>query len=88
MRHLGLQTGLATTGKMWAHEHWNLQEPPDVVTFSKKMQTGGFYYKKEYRPKESYRIFNTWMGDPHKIICLQAVLGEECACAWLDVRSI
>ena len=55
-----------------------------MVTFSKKMQTGGFYYRKQYRPKETYRIFNTWMGDPHKIICLEAVLGEHtcyiCAC--------
>ena len=27
-----------------------------------------------YRPKQSYRVFNTWMGDPSKIILLEAVL--------------
>lgn len=26
------------------------------------------------RPKQSYRVFNTWMGDPSKIILLEAVL--------------
>jgi 4-aminobutyrate aminotransferase-like enzyme len=35
---------------MWAHEHFNLPQPPDVVTFSKKMLTGGFFYDSKYRP--------------------------------------
>ena len=26
------------------------------------------------RPPQGYRIFNTWMGDPGKVIMLQAVL--------------
>lgn len=58
-----VQTGLGATGKMWAHEHWDLPSSPDIVTFSKKVQSGGFYYKKELRPVQAYRIFNTWMGD-------------------------
>ena len=36
-----VQTGGGPTGKMWAHEHFNLREAPDIVTFSKKMLTGG-----------------------------------------------
>ena len=32
-----IQTGMGT-GKIWAHEHWNLDTPPDIVVFSKKMQ--------------------------------------------------
>ncbi|CAG0919111.1 unnamed protein product, partial [Notodromas monacha] len=44
-----VQTGCGSTGKMWCHEHYNLDGPPDIVTFSKKMLTGGFYLKKEYR---------------------------------------
>ena len=38
----------------------------DVWLFahSKKMLTGGIYHKKSLRPKQSYRIFNTWVGDP------------------------
>lgn len=38
-----VQTGIGATGKFWAHEHWNLDTPPDIVTFSKKAQAAGFY---------------------------------------------
>uniref|UniRef100_A0AAV1T7I8 4-aminobutyrate--2-oxoglutarate transaminase n=1 Tax=Peronospora matthiolae TaxID=2874970 RepID=A0AAV1T7I8_9STRA len=69
-----VQTGGGSTGKFWAHEHWKLTNPPDLVTFSKKMQTGGYYAKEAFRVKEGYRIFNTWMGDPAKMITLEAVL--------------
>ena len=48
--------------------------PPDIVTFSKKMLTGGFYNKAELSPKQGYRIFNTWVGDPGKVVLLDAVL--------------
>lgn len=27
-----------------AHESWQLPEPPNYVTFAKKLLTGGFYY--------------------------------------------
>lgn len=69
-----VQTGGGPTGKMWAHEYFKLKEAPDVVTFSKKMLTGGFYHKPELRPKNAYQIFNTWVGDPSKLILLDAVL--------------
>jgi 4-aminobutyrate aminotransferase/(S)-3-amino-2-methylpropionate transaminase len=69
-----VQTGCGTTGKMWCHENYNLDGPPDIVTFSKKMLTGGFYLAKEYRPPQGYRVFNTWMGDPGKMLLLEAVL--------------
>ena len=35
-----------------AHEHWGLDEPPDIVTFSKKMLIGGFYHKPEIRVQQ------------------------------------
>jgi len=44
-----VQTGGGPTGKIWAHENFNLPSPPDIVTFSKKMQTGGFYHTSEMR---------------------------------------
>ncbi|KAK7791902.1 hypothetical protein R5R35_005425 [Gryllus longicercus] len=69
-----VQTGGGPTGKMWCHEHFNLDSPPDVVTFSKKMQLGGFYTRDELKPQQAYRVFNTWMGDPGKVILLQGVL--------------
>ncbi|XP_050451462.1 4-aminobutyrate aminotransferase, mitochondrial-like isoform X2 [Cataglyphis hispanica] len=69
-----VQTGGGPTGKMWCHEHFNLNTPPDVMTFSKKMQLGGYYHSEEFKPKQSYRVFNTWMGDPSKLILLEAIL--------------
>ncbi|CAK1581944.1 unnamed protein product [Parnassius mnemosyne] len=69
-----VQTGCGPTGKMWCHEHFNLPSPPDIVTFSKKMLTGGFYFSEEFKPLHPYRVFNTWMGDPGKLILLKQVL--------------
>ena len=40
-----VQTGLGATGKFWAYEHFNLPTPPDILSFAKKMQVGGYYYK-------------------------------------------
>lgn len=39
-----VQTGGGGTGKMWCHEYFELTCPPDAVTFSKKMQLGGYYF--------------------------------------------
>ncbi|XP_053328247.1 4-aminobutyrate aminotransferase, mitochondrial isoform X1 [Spea bombifrons] len=69
-----VQTGGGATGKFWAHEHWGMDDPADVVTFSKKMMTGGFFHKDELRPDAPYRIFNTWLGEPSKNILLAEVL--------------
>lgn len=51
-----------------------MDSPPDIVTFSKKMLIGGFYYKNPFRPDMPYRIFNTWLGDPSKLILLKEVV--------------
>merc|ERR1719320_253713 len=69
-----VQTGGGPTGKMWCHEWFELEDSPDIVTFSKKMLTGGLYHKPDLRPKQAWRIFNTWVGDPGKLILLDAVL--------------
>lgn len=42
-----VQTGGGPTGKFWCHEYFNLDSPPDVVTFSKKMQLGGYFHTAE-----------------------------------------
>lgn len=44
-----VQTGCGPTGKMWCHEHFNLDSPPDIVTFSKKMQLGGYFHTEDMR---------------------------------------
>lgn len=69
-----VQTGGGPSGKFWCHEWFNLDGPPDIVTFSKKMQIGGYFHTKEFRPDHEYRIFNTWCGDPGKLIILEGVL--------------
>jgi 4-aminobutyrate aminotransferase/(S)-3-amino-2-methylpropionate transaminase len=68
-----VQTGLGATGKVWAHEHFNLPESPDLVSFAKKMQIGGFYFQEKLNTTP-YRIFNTWLGDPSKLLFLEAIL--------------
>jgi 4-aminobutyrate aminotransferase/(S)-3-amino-2-methylpropionate transaminase len=72
-----VQTGVGSTGKFWAHEHWGLDSPPDIVTFSKKAQTAGFYFGNPgLRPNKPYRQFNTWMGDPARAILFRAIIEE------------
>lgn len=72
-----VQTGVGATGKFWAHEHWDLPTPPDMVTFSKKAQTAGYYFgNPELRPNKPYRQFNTWMGDPTKALLFRAIIEE------------
>ncbi|GAB0096900.1 4-aminobutyrate aminotransferase, mitochondrial [Sergentomyia squamirostris] len=68
-----VQTGGGPTGKMWCHEHFNLPTPPDIVTFSKKMQLGGYYHGAHMTPPQAYRVFNTWMGDPGKVLLLEEI---------------
>jgi 4-aminobutyrate aminotransferase/(S)-3-amino-2-methylpropionate transaminase len=72
-----VQTGVGATGKFWAHDHWDLETPPDMVTFSKKAQTAGYYFgNPELRPNKPYRQFNTWMGDPARAILFRAIIEE------------
>ncbi|EEQ34058.1 4-aminobutyrate transaminase [Microsporum canis] len=72
-----VQTGVGATGKFWAHEHWNLSTPPDIVTFSKKAQAAGYYFgNPALRPNKPYRQFNTWMGDPARALIFRAIIEE------------
>jgi len=72
-----VQTGVGATGKFWAHEHWGLNDPPDMVTFSKKAQAAGYYFSDpDLRPNLPYRQFNTWMGDPARAILFRAIVEE------------
>uniref|UniRef100_A0A183CLS2 4-aminobutyrate--2-oxoglutarate transaminase n=1 Tax=Globodera pallida TaxID=36090 RepID=A0A183CLS2_GLOPA len=69
-----VQTGGGICGTFWAHEQWDLPTPPDFVTFSKKTLIGGYFYRDELRVNEPYRIYNTWMGEPTKLVLLQRVV--------------
>ena len=63
-----VQTGVCQTGEYWAHEHWNLREAPDFVTFAKKMLSCGFYHNENTRMVTPYRHMNTFLGDPVRAI--------------------
>jgi 4-aminobutyrate aminotransferase/(S)-3-amino-2-methylpropionate transaminase len=56
-----VQTGFGATGSFWAHDKWELAEPADFVTFSKKAQASGFYHTRATRPKHAYQQYNTWL---------------------------
>lgn len=72
-----VQTGVGASGKFWAHEHWNLTTPPDMVTFSKKFQAAGFYFANpNLQPNLPYRQFNTWCGDASKAIIARTIYKE------------
>jgi 4-aminobutyrate aminotransferase/(S)-3-amino-2-methylpropionate transaminase len=69
-----VQTGCGATGAFWAHSHWGLTDPPDIVTFSKKMQVGGLFVQGHLMPPEPWRIFNTFLGDPLRAAQLGVIL--------------
>ena len=62
-----VQSGLGITGKMWAHEHYDIQ--PDIISFGKKMQVCGIFAGpridevKDNVFKEASRINSTWGGN-------------------------
>lgn len=69
-----VQTGLGATGKLWAHEYFNLTSPPDLVTFSKKFQAAGFFYgNPQIMPKDASRMYNTWTGDPARVLIAEGL---------------
>lgn len=72
-----VQAGCGGTGIMWDHERYNIQPPADLVTFSKKMQSAGYWFHDpEFIPNQAYRQFNTWCGDPKGIILAAAICDE------------
>lgn len=44
-----VQTGGGTTGEFWCHDHFKLDHPVDIVTYSKKMLIGGYFSLPEFR---------------------------------------
>lgn len=71
-----VQTGVGSSGYMWAHESWDLETPPDIVTFAKKMQIAGYFCTKKYMPNKPYQIYNTWLGDPVRLVMANTIAHE------------
>uniref|UniRef100_A0A1I8FC29 4-aminobutyrate--2-oxoglutarate transaminase n=1 Tax=Macrostomum lignano TaxID=282301 RepID=A0A1I8FC29_9PLAT len=69
-----VQTGGGLCGTYWAHESNGLGQPPDAVTFSKRTLLGGIYFSDNLVPDQQYRVYNTWLGEPSKVMLLEAVI--------------
>jgi 4-aminobutyrate aminotransferase/(S)-3-amino-2-methylpropionate transaminase len=69
-----VQTCGGAVGTWWAHEAWGDEGSPDIVTFSKKFQLGGYYCKEDFFPAEPLRIFNTFLGDPIRLAQLEVIV--------------
>jgi 4-aminobutyrate aminotransferase/(S)-3-amino-2-methylpropionate transaminase len=71
-----VQTGFGATGKMWAHEHFDLPAPPDVVTWAKKAQNGVLFVSEPLAVffQEEKKFNTTWEGDPVGMLRLMATM--------------
>lgn len=64
-----VQTGVALSGKFWAHQHFGEKARPDIMAFGKKMQICGILAGKRVDEIEtnvfrvSSRINSTWGGN-------------------------
>lgn len=69
-----VQTGVAISGTMWLHEQFELPRPPDLVSFGKKMQLGGFFAAPEYDIHRFGRMYQTRNGDRARAMLALATL--------------
>jgi 4-aminobutyrate aminotransferase-like enzyme len=60
-----VQTGWGMTGKLWAHEWFDLPCPPDLVTWAKKAQNGVLFVSDRFATffQEEKKFNTTWEGD-------------------------
>jgi 4-aminobutyrate aminotransferase-like enzyme len=60
-----VQTGWGMTGRLWAHEWFELPCPPDLVTWAKKAQNGVLFVSEELATffQEEKKFNTTWEGD-------------------------
>jgi 4-aminobutyrate aminotransferase-like enzyme len=73
-----VQTGWGITGRLWAHELFDLPSPPDVVTWAKKAQNGILFVSEALATffQEEKKFNTTWEGDSVGMVRLLAQLGR------------
>jgi 4-aminobutyrate aminotransferase-like enzyme len=73
-----VQTGWGATGRMWAHELFELPSPPDLVTWAKKAQNGVLFVSEELATffQEEKKFNTTWEGDSVGMVRLLALLDK------------
>src|SRR5208283_3241155 len=79
-----VQTGFGATGRLWAHEHFDLPAPPDVVTWAKKAQNGVLFVSEALAAffQEEKKFNTTWEGDSVGMIRVMAFLDR------LDLKEV
>ena len=73
-----VQTGWGMTGRLWAHELFDLPCPPDVVTWAKKAQNGILFVSEALATffQEEKKFNTTWEGDSAGMVRLLAQLNQ------------
>jgi 4-aminobutyrate aminotransferase-like enzyme len=73
-----VQTGWGATGRLWAHELFDLPCPPDAVVWAKKAQNGVLFVSEELATffQEEKKFNTTWEGDSGGMVRLLACLGR------------
>jgi hypothetical protein len=71
-----VQTGWGATGRLWAHQHFDLPCPPDAVVWAKKAQNGVLFVSEELATffQEEKKFNTTWEGDSVGMVRLLAFL--------------
>ena len=79
-----VQTGWGMTGRLWAHELFDLPCPPDVVTWAKKAQNGVLFVSEELATffQEEKKFNTTWEGDSTGMVRLLAKIEK------LDLEAV
>jgi 4-aminobutyrate aminotransferase-like enzyme len=73
-----VQTGWGMTGRLWAHELFELPCPPDVVTWAKKAQNGVLFVSEALATffQVEKKFNTTWEGDSVGMLRLLAALDK------------
>ena len=73
-----VQTGWGITGRLWAHELFDLPCAPDLVTWAKKAQNGVLFVSEALATffQEEKKFNTTWEGDSVGMVRLIALLDK------------
>jgi 4-aminobutyrate aminotransferase-like enzyme len=73
-----VQTGWGMTGRLWAHEWFDLPCPPDLVTWAKKAQNGVLFVSEALATffQEEKKFNTTWEGDSVGMVRLMAMMDK------------
>ena len=73
-----VQTGWGATGRLWAHENFDLPSPPDAVMWAKKAQNGILFVSEDLATffQEEKKFNTTWEGDSVGMLRLLGYLGR------------